>query len=219
MSESSEEDNEMNSGNEEVENVVTFLSSSSSEGEDDLQGGDDEYFKKIKRREERKASQRIEFQTDETKEKFLSALQTILSSPFPNIDNNVTTGNPSGLPLFKNFNRKVVQMKEKEISEIQSRREDFMIFNKDHFPPNLTSQIGKETELRRLATDGVVELLRHVVKERKRRAVENEKVDNGYEALEKQILLERKKETALLTKKKMMNRKKWKSLKTHDALQ
>jgi hypothetical protein len=180
-------DSEMMEGDE-------FINESSSQEEgdeemneqnfqEDSASDDEKFFEKQTKKKEK--TKKIEFEEQETKEKFLKSLNSILSENKDSILNKKTK-----LVLA---NQKLI---EKQNKEFQKSMEDKKIFDKDHKLPDRTT-LTKEAKLRAVETSGVVALFSAVQKSKKAEK-KKEEVASGYTVL-KNSMADKKSKWNVLT--------------------
>ena len=155
--------------------------------EEDSASDDDEFFEKQNKKDSKKDhNTKLEFETEETKEKFLKTLDKILTSKVTGIMSK---------------NKKLIKQNEKlreELSiEIKKSFDDKKIYNKDHRDPD-TYSMQKENNFRSIATSGIVELFSAVQKSRKDEKKRAE-LASGYSSLKSSFAQDKKSKWNVLT--------------------
>jgi hypothetical protein len=176
-SEEGEEINEQSSeeGDEEM-NEQSF--------EEDSASDDENFFEKQTKKKEK--TKKIEFEQEETKEKFIKSLSSILSE---NKESILVTKKTK----LAAMNQKLV---DKQTKEFVKAIEDKKIFAKDHKLPDRTT-LTKEAKFRAVATSGVVALFSAVQKSKKAEK-RKEEVASGYTVL-KNAMVDKKSKWNVLT--------------------
>jgi hypothetical protein len=158
---------------DEVEETIVDDSDVEEDVNEESAESDSEIYK-MKQKKESGKQKNLEFESDESKSKFINALSAILNSG--NGDNPIMSQNSKYKKEFENA--------KKEFTEtILRKKENHQIYNKDLLRPVLEKEsIDKENKLKAIALEGVVALFKAVQKAKANEKAKD-KSDEGYEAL------------------------------------